>query len=100
MSGFAISIADAVKRFDGVEIVSNNLELLAQALDVAVDRAIVDIDLIVIGCVHQTVAALHKARPLRERLQDKELGDRETNLLAIPGAFMTLRIERELAANE
>ena len=40
---------------------STDLELLAQPLDVAVDGAVVDIDLVVIGGVHQRVAALHHA---------------------------------------
>src|SRR6266849_1727062 len=68
------AIADAVERFDHVEIVVGALELLAQALDVAVDGAVVDIDLIVVGRVHQGVAALDHAGTARERLQDQELG--------------------------
>ena len=38
------------------------LELLAQPLDVAVDGAVVDIDLVVVGRIHQGVAAFHHAR--------------------------------------
>src|SRR6266550_4238291 len=72
-SGFLEAIADAVQRLDHLEIVVDHLELLAQPLDVAVDGAVVDIDLVVIGRVHQRVAAFHHARPARERLQDQEL---------------------------
>src|ERR1700759_5604446 len=78
---FAIAIADAIQRLDRVEIVGHHLELLAQPLDVAVDRAVVDIDLVVIGRVHQAVAALHEAGPLRQRLQDEEFRHGETHRL-------------------
>src|SRR6266550_3285583 len=58
VSAFLETVADAVKRLDHVEIVIGSLELLAQPLDVAVDGAVVDIDLIVIGRIHQRVPAL------------------------------------------
>src|SRR5262245_17886203 len=56
------TVADAVQCLDHVEAVVDRFELLAQALDVAVDGAIVDIDLIVVGRIHQGVAALDHAR--------------------------------------
>src|SRR3954451_11830701 len=65
-SGFLEAVADAVKRLDHVEAVVCHLELLAQTFDVAVDGAVVDIDLIVIGRVHQRIAAFHDAGPARE----------------------------------
>src|SRR4051812_8173413 len=37
-------ITDAIQRFDHVEVVVGPLELLAQALDVAVDGAVIDVD--------------------------------------------------------
>ena len=52
------AVADAVERLDHLEIVVDGLELLAQPLDVAVDGPVVDIDLIVIGRIHQRVARL------------------------------------------
>src|SRR5229473_8593232 len=91
-SGFLEAVADAVKGFDHLEIVVDDLELLAQPLDVAVDGAIVDIDLIVIGSVHQGVAALHHAGARGQRLQDQELGDGERNRLVLPGAGVALGI--------
>ena len=48
-SCFSEAVADAIQRFDNLEIGVDYFELLAQPLDVAVDRAIVDINLIVIG---------------------------------------------------
>src|SRR5690606_10756057 len=59
-----VTISDAIERFDRVELRVHFAELLAHALDVAVDRAVVDIDLIVIGRVHQRIAALHIAGAL------------------------------------
>ncbi len=58
------------------KLVVNLLEFLAQALDVAVDRAVVNINLIIIGRVHQGIAALDDAGTLGEGLQDQKFGDR------------------------
>src|SRR5207244_1039017 len=71
VSAFLETVADAVQRLDHVEIVIGRLELLAQPLDVAVDGAVVDIDLIVVGRVHQRIAAFHDAGPARKCLQDE-----------------------------
>src|SRR5277367_2664637 len=76
-SGFPEAISDAIEGFDHFEFRLDDLELLAQPLDVAVDRAIIDIDLIVVGGIHQCVAALDDTGPGRERLQDQEFGDRQ-----------------------
>src|SRR5690348_17199983 len=67
------TIADAVERLDHVELGVNRLELLAEPLDVAVDGPVVDIDLVVIGRIHQRIAALHDAGPVGERVEDQEL---------------------------
>src|SRR5665213_4167340 len=48
-SGFAIAVTDAIKGFDRVELGVYLAELAPHAFDVAVDGAIIDIDLIVIG---------------------------------------------------
>src|SRR5258708_26784935 len=97
-SGFAVSVSDAIEGFDCVELGVNVAELLAHALDVAVDGAVVDINLIVVGRVHQVVAALHEAGALGQRLQQQELGDRQLHGLAFPEAVVALRLEAELAA--
>src|SRR5690348_10119955 len=76
-SAVAVAISDAIKRFDLREACVYGLEFLAQALDVAVDGAIVDIDVLAIGAVHELVPALHMAGPQRQRFEDEELGDRE-----------------------
>src|SRR5687767_14661852 len=51
------AVTDSIERFDGVEIRVDGAELAANALDVAVDRAVVDIDVVLIGDVEQLVAA-------------------------------------------
>src|ERR1700761_4464341 len=100
VSSFLEAVADAVERFDHLEIVVDHLELLAQPLDVAVDGAVVDIDLVVIGRIHQRVAALHHAGTGRERLQDQEFGDGQGHRLVLPGASVALGIHPEQAAVE
>src|SRR5690554_1367326 len=97
-SAFPIAITDAIKRFDRIEAVIDFLELLAQALDVAVDGAVIHIDLIVISGIHQRIPALHIAGALGKRLKDQKLRDGQHNRLAIPCAGMTLGIEHQLAA--
>src|SRR5690348_1442718 len=97
---FLEAIADTVERLDHIEIVVALLEFLAQAFDVAVDRAVVHVDLIVIGGIHQRIAAFHHARAGRERLQDEELGHRQRHRLALPGAGVALRIHAQQPALE
>ena len=73
-----------VKRFDGIKIIINDLEFLAQTLDVAVDCAVINIDLVIIGSVHQRIAALDDAGPLGKSLQDQEFGHRKGHGFAVP----------------
>src|SRR5690606_19362783 len=81
-SALVVPVADAVEGFDGVELGVDVAEFLAEPLDVAVDCSVVDIDLIVISCVHQLIAAFHIAGTLGQRLQNEEFGDREPHLFA------------------
>src|SRR5690606_6664058 len=99
-SGFVVPVADAIEGLDRVELAVDVAELFAEPLDVAVDCSVVDIDLIVIGSVHQLIAAFDVAGTLRERLQDKKLGDCEANLFALPSTGVAVRIKREFAAND
>src|SRR4029079_10468691 len=91
-------ITDAIQRFDHVEVVVGPLALLAQALALAVDGAVIDVDLVVVGGIHQRIAALDHAGPACERLQDQELGDRQRDRLVLPGAGMALRVHAQQAA--
>src|SRR5690348_6755569 len=55
-STVAVSIADAIQGFDLGEIRIDCLELLAHPLDVAVDRPVIDIDVLAISGNHQLIA--------------------------------------------
>src|SRR4029078_10334517 len=80
---FLKAISDAIERLDHLEIVVNALEFLAQTLDVSVDCPIVDINLVVIGGIHQRVAALNHSGAGCESLKDEKLGDRERDRLTL-----------------
>src|SRR5690242_12507364 len=87
-SAVAVAISDAIKRFDLRESCIYCLELLAQPLDVAVDGAIVDIDVLAISAVHELVAALDVAGAQRQRFEDEEFGDGEVDIDAAPAALV------------
>ena len=53
VSEFFETITDTIKRFDDVEVIVDLFELLSQALDVTVDRAVIDVNLIIISRIHQ-----------------------------------------------
>src|SRR5205085_12579276 len=99
-SGLLEAVAYAIKRLDHLVIVIHHLELLAQSFDVAVDRAIIDIDLIVVGGVHQRIAAFHHARARRQCLQDQKFRDCQRYRLVLPGAGMTLGIHAQQSTVE
>ena len=64
----------------------------------AVDCPVIDVNLVVIGRVHQIIAALHITGARGQRLQNQEFRHRQTNRLTHPGTGMAIRIEEELAA--
>ncbi len=55
-SVFPVAVSYAVQGFDFIEFGIDRLEFSAQAFDVAVDGAVVDIDILAVGCIHQLVA--------------------------------------------
>ncbi len=64
----------------------------------AVDRAIVDKDVVVIGRVHQLVAGAHHAGAHGQRLEDEEFGYRQRNQFVCPGHQVARRVHRQAAA--
>ena len=72
-------IADAA---DGLDEVGGVAELLAQALDVDVDRPLQDDGVLADRRVHQLVAGERPARLAEQDLQEAELGRRQRQLLA------------------
>src|SRR6185503_7036931 len=91
---------DAIKGFDRIEGWIDAPELAPDSLDVAVDGAVVDVDVVVIGNVEQLVARFHHARPLGERFQYQEFCHGEAYVLAVPPHLMTRRVHRQTAAFE
>src|SRR4051794_32073578 len=70
LSFLAKAISDPIERLDRAEAAVDGAELAAHPLDMAVDGAIVDIDVVLIGDVHQLVARFHHPGPLGERFED------------------------------
>src|SRR5262245_41720420 len=58
-SRVAVSVSDAIERFDLLEFGIDLAELATHALDVTVDGAVVDIDRLAVRRVHELVAVLH-----------------------------------------
>src|SRR5271169_3557567 len=92
-STVAVSIPDAIERFDLREIRIDVLEFLAQTLDVTVDRPVVDIDVLAIGRIHQLVAVFDVPRTVRQGFEDQKLGHRKLDMFTLPGAQMPGWIE-------
>src|SRR3984893_8255907 len=99
-SAVAVSIADAIEGFDLRELRIHALEFLAQALDVAVDRPVIYINVFAISRIHQLVAVLDMTRALRQRFQDQELRYRQFDVRTAPAALMARRVEGHLAAHD
>ena len=66
----------------------------------AIDGAIVDEHVFVIGGVHQLIAAFDHAEALGERFEDQEFGDRERDRLPAPGHFVARRVHRQATAHD
>jgi hypothetical protein len=55
-----------------IEFVVRDLELLAQPFEVAVDGAVVHIDVVITGGIHQAIALLRRATPKKDGATLKE----------------------------
>src|SRR5437899_664949 len=99
-STVAVSIPDPIERFDLREIRFDVLEFLSQALDLAVDRPFVDINVLAISRIHQLVAVFDVPRTVCKGFEDQELGHRQLDVFALPGAQMPRRVEDQLAAHD
>src|SRR5688572_22445621 len=94
------AVSDAVERLDRVEVAVDLAELAPHALDVAVDGAVVDIDVVLIGDVHQLVARFHHAGALSQRLEDHELGHGQGDVPSAPGDSVARRVHGQAAADD
>src|ERR1700730_19382372 len=61
----------------------------------AVDGAVLDVDLIIVGSIHQRVSALENTRTQRESLQNQKLSDRKQDGFIFPCACVTFRVHSE-----
>jgi len=66
--GFFILIPHTIKGLDSVKRFICFAELLPKSFDMAIDCAVIDINLIIVSGVHQLVSGLHIARTFRQRL--------------------------------
>mmetsp|Transcript_15415 Transcript_15415/g.24215 ORF Transcript_15415/g.24215 Transcript_15415/m.24215 type:complete len:201 (+) Transcript_15415:244-846(+) len=64
----------------------------------AVDGAVIHIDLVVIGDIHQLVAALDETGALRQRLQQQEFRDGQRHVMALPADRVAQRVHLQMAA--
>src|SRR5438552_17766324 len=99
-STVAVSIPDAIECFDLREIRIDVLKFLAQALDVTVDRPVVDVDVLAVGRIHQLIAVFDVPRTMREGFEDQKLGHGQLDMFTLPGAQMPCRIENQLAPHD
>ena len=75
-------------------------ELGADVADVAVDGAVGDLDVELIGRAHQLLAVEHRGRPRQERVQDAELDRGQRKRRAGEGRDMLLGIDRRAALRQ
>src|SRR5215203_3200004 len=99
-AGLAVAVAGAVYRFDSRERRIDDREFPADALDVAVDRAIADRGAVRIGAVHQLLSCQHCAWPPRQCLDEQELRHRERHGATFPLGRQLDGIDEEIAGGE
>jgi hypothetical protein len=85
--------------------VIDSAELFPQALDVAVDGAIIHIDIVAVGGIHQLVAGFDEAGARGQRFEDHEFGDRQRDiaappLAAIPDHAVARRVHGQATAHD
>ena len=69
------AIANTVQGFNDIKIILDYFEFFAEPFAVAVDGAVINVDLVIIGCIHQGIAAFHHAWAQGQGLQDEKFGD-------------------------
>src|SRR6185295_888711 len=89
------AVAHAVDALDAVEAGVERHELLADALDVRGDRAVVHHHA---RLAHQLLAVLDVAGMARERVDDPELRQREVDARAAPARDDPLHVEAQRSA--
>src|SRR5215203_6040508 len=75
------AVSHAVEGLDRLELRIHLPEFTAEPFDMAVDRSVVDIDVVLVRGIHQLVARLDEAGTLRERLEDQEFRHGQRHVL-------------------
>src|SRR5690606_5000696 len=88
------TVAYAIDGLDSIKGGIDLLELPADALDMAVDRAVINIHIVVISKIHQLRAGLNMPRILHKRPDKQEFRHRHIDRLAVPAAHMARLVER------
>src|SRR5690606_4645291 len=89
------TVSGTIKGRDRIEIGVDLAKFAAQTLDMAVDGAIVDIDIVLIGRIHQLVATAYDSRAAGKRFESQEFGDGERYILAVPRHLVPRRVHRQ-----
>src|SRR5512146_2941958 len=92
------SISDAIEGLDCIEFGVGGAELAPDSLDVTVDGAVVDINIVTIRNIEQLIASFDDAGTLGQRFQDQELGHREADVLTVPAHLVAGRVHHQPAA--
>jgi hypothetical protein len=76
---FLQAIAQPINRLDHIKGFVRLLEFSAQALDMTINSTIIDINIILISGIHQTVAVLEYSLTRNQGLQNQKFGDGEAD---------------------
>src|SRR5260370_1501551 len=89
------AVADARNRVDGVRLFGVALDLFAQAVDMGIDGARLDLDFVAPD-LSQQFAAAHDLTGLRgQQRQEVELGQRQGDFLALAPYLATVHVDDE-----
>src|SRR5579872_4477757 len=88
-----VAVTHAVNGIDPIELRVDRFELLANALDVAVDRPLADVVVVRVALARQLPPCLDVTRMPHERLQHHEFGHGEVDRMSFPSHRESLRIE-------
>src|ERR1700681_625202 len=89
------AVADPRNRVDVVRLFRVALDLLAQAVDVGVDRTRLDLDLVAPHFAQELAAAHHLAGLRGQQRQEVELGERQGDLFPLAPHLAAVHIDDE-----
>src|ERR1700737_2695272 len=93
-------VTHSIKRFDHVKALVDGPKPVPQPLDVAINGALVNIELLIVRSAQERVATLNCIGSTRERLEDQELCDCQRYRVTFPSTRLAFRIHIQMAARE